>query len=162
MPKRRIPADAFEVYVALGRARSYEAVAARYGVSKRAVAGLAERDHWQDRLDEAERKAREESNRKAAETIQLMNDRHDALAQAIENVVVRLMQSRGPGTAAAVSGTEVRALAAAIESTQRIRRTARGLTGDESAKPEEPQAPAQPTRVIEWRLITKPPEKDAP
>jgi len=39
--RRRIPLEAYSHYLGLGRARSYEAVAQHYGVSKRAITNLA-------------------------------------------------------------------------------------------------------------------------
>jgi hypothetical protein len=41
MSQRKIPQDAFEFYFSLGPERSYEQVAGRYGVTKRAVTKLA-------------------------------------------------------------------------------------------------------------------------
>ncbi len=45
-------------YFSLGPGRSYQAVADRYGVPKRAVTALAKRENWQARLAEIEQKAR--------------------------------------------------------------------------------------------------------
>jgi hypothetical protein len=53
---RKIPADAFECYVRMGDSRSYEAVARRYGVSKRAVTKRAARELWQEKLASLESK----------------------------------------------------------------------------------------------------------
>ena len=47
---RKIPPDAFDFYFSLGPPRSYQAVANKYGVTKRAVTNLAGREDWQRRL----------------------------------------------------------------------------------------------------------------
>ena len=59
---RKLPQDTFSFYFSLGAARSYESVAQRYGVSKRAVAKMAAKEQWQERLMAAEQKARERTN----------------------------------------------------------------------------------------------------
>jgi hypothetical protein len=59
---RKIPSDAFECYVSLGAGRSYQAVAEKYGVSKRGVALHAKRENWQARLAEHERRERDEAD----------------------------------------------------------------------------------------------------
>jgi hypothetical protein len=45
--KKKIPPDAYAFYLGLGPGRSYQAVAERYVVTKRAVAFCADRGHWQ-------------------------------------------------------------------------------------------------------------------
>ncbi len=55
---KKIPTDAFDHYFSLGPGRSYQQVADRYGVTKRAVTALAKRESWQARLAEVEEKAR--------------------------------------------------------------------------------------------------------
>ena len=54
---KKIPADAFDHYFSLGPGRSYQQVADRYGVSKRAVTAMAKRENWQARLAAVEQKA---------------------------------------------------------------------------------------------------------
>jgi len=73
---KKIPTDAFDFYLGLGPQRSYTAVAANYGVSKRAVTSLAGREQWQERLSTIERAAREKSDTKAVETLEEMNTKH--------------------------------------------------------------------------------------
>ena len=46
----KIPPDAFDYYFGLGTGRSYQAVADRYGVTKRAVTNYATRERWRERL----------------------------------------------------------------------------------------------------------------
>jgi hypothetical protein len=73
---KRIPADAFDYYFSLGPARSYQAVAAKYGVSKRSVTSLAGREGWQERLGKIEREARNRQDTKAVETLEQMHEKH--------------------------------------------------------------------------------------
>jgi hypothetical protein len=72
----RLSSDAFEFYVSLGTDRSYEAVARKYGVSKRAVTKFASKEGWQRRIEEIERKARASADQKAAESLEQMKLRH--------------------------------------------------------------------------------------
>ena len=84
MAKRKLPFDAFEYYFALGHERSYEAVAEHFQVSKTAVANLAKREQWQDRVVERERKAREALDQKSIESVEQMNERHLKLCKVMQ------------------------------------------------------------------------------
>lgn len=122
---KKLPPDAFDYYFSLGPGRSYQAVAAKYGASKRAVTLLAKRENWQRRLLEVEAKARERSDQRKVETIDEMNERHlKALkflfAKAIENLQ-RAPLEKSPAA--------VRALEVVIRS----ERTIRGEPADRTA-----------------------------
>lgn len=73
---RKLPADAFDVYMSLGPGRSYQAVADHFGVSKRAVTNRATTERWQQRATEIETKARQGAEQKLVETLEDMNTRH--------------------------------------------------------------------------------------
>ena len=94
MPRRKIPPDAFTYYFSLGPDRSYERVATRYGVTKRAVTRFAHRDRWQERLLEAERKAREDADQKAAKAIEAMNERHLKAARFLQTKALTELQQK--------------------------------------------------------------------
>ena len=79
----RIGEDAFEFYVSLGPARSHEAVAQRYDVSRRAVSKRATKDEWTPRLDKIEQEARALSDKRLAETLGDMRGRHLATLKAM-------------------------------------------------------------------------------
>ncbi len=66
---KKIPSDAFEVYFAQGTARSYQALADKYGVTKKAITLMAKRERWQQRIAELESKAREESAKKITNSL---------------------------------------------------------------------------------------------
>jgi transposase-like protein len=81
-----------------------------------------------------------------------LNDKHDRLAEVVEVVGARILTRKRPDGEPAATAADVRAIASALESTQKVRRMARGL------KPfEKPEPPAKPMRRIEW-VLGKPPE----
>jgi len=73
---QRIPVDAFDYYYSLGPTRSYQAVAEKYGVSKRAVTKRASQERWQQRIVDLEQRARQRSDERVIETIEGMQSRH--------------------------------------------------------------------------------------
>jgi hypothetical protein len=86
----KIPPDAFDFYASLGPSRSYQAVAARYGVSKRAVVKLALRERWTERMQEIQEKVRVENDKKMVENLQEMQERHMKL---LRGMAVRVAQA---------------------------------------------------------------------
>ncbi len=72
----RLPHDAFDYYFSLGADRSYEAVAARYQVSKRTVTRRAKAETWRRRIEKLELEVRERADQKLVETMGQMTDRH--------------------------------------------------------------------------------------
>ena len=89
----KIPLDAFQYYLSLGPARSYEAVAERYDVTKRAIVNCAAREHWQERAAEIERKARREGDERAAETIAGMNERHLKILRLVQGRAIEALRT---------------------------------------------------------------------
>ncbi|MBN1443720.1 MAG: hypothetical protein JXA90_13505 [Planctomycetes bacterium] len=83
MPSK-LPFEAFDYYYSLGPGRSYTAVAEYYGVSKRAVTSRALKERWQERILDVERQARENVNKKCAETLEEMTERHLRVLKAIQ------------------------------------------------------------------------------
>jgi hypothetical protein len=73
---KKIPTDAFDFYFSLGPGRSYQSVADRYGVSKRAVTSLAKREDWQRRLLAIEAKARDSSDKDKEQVLEAAYERH--------------------------------------------------------------------------------------
>lgn len=76
MKRKRIPPDAFEIYMSLGPGRSYQAAADRLGVSKRAVTERAAKERWQEKVEQIEAKARQGAEQRMVETLEEMNSRH--------------------------------------------------------------------------------------
>ena len=90
---RKIGSDAFPYYVSLGTDRSYEAVAKKYGVTKRAVTDLAAKENWQKRLSKIEREAQEKTDKRVAETLEQMNDRHIKVLKFIQNRSIEALKT---------------------------------------------------------------------
>ena len=114
---RKLPPDAFDYYFALGPARSYQAVAEKYGVTKRSVTYLGKRERWQARIEELHAKARQAASEKELESLEEMNQRHLKLLQAIEGRAFQALKSLPLDTAIAA----VRALDIAIKQERSIR-----------------------------------------
>jgi hypothetical protein len=88
----KIPPEAFEYYVGLGLQRSYQAVADRYGTSKRAVTKRAAAEKWAERLLKIERTARERIDNKMTETLEAVNARHLQTLRAIQAKALNALQ----------------------------------------------------------------------
>ncbi len=73
---RKIPPDAFDIYVGLGPGRSYQLVARQFGVSKRAISKYATRHQWQSRLASIEAQVRSRADVALVDTVEEMNQRH--------------------------------------------------------------------------------------
>ena len=73
---KKLPTDAFDFYFSLGPQRSYQAVATKYGASKRAVTALAKREKWQERLEKVENEAKAKSDQKKVEALEAAKERH--------------------------------------------------------------------------------------
>ena len=89
----KIPPDAFTFYFGLGSDRSYQAVADRYGVSKRSVTKLAVQENWQDRVATLGRKARENSDQRILETLEDMNERHLKTLRVIQGKALETLKA---------------------------------------------------------------------
>lgn len=75
--QKRIPRhDAFALYVALGHERSFETVAEHYGVSRRGIQYVADRDTWTKRLAKIEDAAKERVHEQMVESVTEMRARH--------------------------------------------------------------------------------------
>jgi hypothetical protein len=125
MSRRKIPPDAFYLYMSLGPKGSYEAVAEKYGVSKRAVTALAAKERWQERLQEIQKKAADATKEKVIESLEAMNERHLKALRAIQAKALDALRSVPLNTALAA----VRALDLSI----RQERTIRGEPSDRTA-----------------------------
>ena len=95
----KIPPDAFTFYWSLGPDRSYKAVAKKYDVSVRAVHKLASREKWQKQIEEIEKKGREAMNKKMAESVEEMCDRHIKCCKLIQRKALEALKSIPVNTA---------------------------------------------------------------
>ena len=89
----KIPTDAFDFYFALGPSRSYQAVAEKFAVSKRAVTKCASREGWQQRLADLEHRARERSDDKIVESLDAMNSRHLRMWQIVQGRALEALKT---------------------------------------------------------------------
>lgn len=81
---RRIPEDAFALYYSLGLDRSYQSVAEEYGVSKQAVAKLAKKECWLDRVRAIDADAQQKVDQHIAETVEDMHTRHLKMLKIVQ------------------------------------------------------------------------------
>ncbi len=89
----RLPVDAFEQYVAMGAARTYEALAVRLGVSKRSVVRKATAEGWQARLRRIDAAATAKFDEQAANEASVVNERHLRVVRAIQGKALQALQS---------------------------------------------------------------------
>ncbi|MBU0754900.1 MAG: hypothetical protein KJ831_16555 [Candidatus Eisenbacteria bacterium] len=99
MGNKKLQHDAFEFYFSLGPGRSYRTVADRYEVSKTAVANLAEREDWQQRILDLERKAHEATEKRIAETLEEMGERHIKMIKVVQRKALETLKSMPLNTA---------------------------------------------------------------
>jgi hypothetical protein len=81
--KKSLPADAFSHFVALGPARTHQAVADHFDVNIRTVQRTAKTDNWAARLDAIEKEARQTADKALAEDVAEMQLRHRKLLRAM-------------------------------------------------------------------------------
>jgi hypothetical protein len=91
---KRLPPDAFETYVDLGPDRSYRALAERYGVSKVAVVNKAKKERWQERLGELQVQARQESEKRAVESLKAVHERQLKAARFLQAKAIEVLQGQ--------------------------------------------------------------------
>lgn len=91
--KRRIPENAFEIYQSMGEERSYEALADRLGVTKRAVTKAAAREQWQERLSSIQARAREAADQASVDVRKEAAERHLKVARFIQSRSIEALKS---------------------------------------------------------------------
>lgn len=106
----KIPATAFACYLALGPNRSYEALAQKYGCSKKAITRHGTKEHWQERLAEVEENARKATAAKAGESLSALHDRHRRMVRMVQARAIEKLKDTPLRTAM----DAVRALAIAL------------------------------------------------
>lgn len=93
MSQKKIPAEAFDAYVAMGESRSYQRVAEIYRCSKQAVTVRANREKWQTRLAELHAKARVERDQRAQQTLAELSLHHLKLWEVVERRALEGLRS---------------------------------------------------------------------
>jgi transposase len=90
---RKLTADAFEYYFGLGPDRSYQAVAEKYGVSKKTVVAAAKREEWRNRIAERERQATKRVEERAVESLTAMKERHLKMIRAVQTKALESLRN---------------------------------------------------------------------
>ena len=151
---KKLPDDAYAYYLALGPRRSHQAVADHFDVDKKTVTNRAVKEGWRQRIDDHERAERERLERKAAESVEAMNDRHLKVISYIQAKGLEALKSMPLDSAI----DAVRAITIAIDKERVIRgEPAQRSTIDierkireeherweAPAEPAMPEAPAKP------------------
>jgi hypothetical protein len=114
---KRLPPEAFGHYLSLGAARSYQAVATHFGVSKRAVTNRAARENWQAKLEESQQKLRARAEEHAQESLEAMTIRHLRILKIAQSKALEALR-----TAPIHSGTAaIRTVVLCVEKERAIR-----------------------------------------
>ena len=122
--KTKIPPDAFAFYLGLGLSRTYQAVAERYSVSKRAIATRAKKEKWQERLSEEELAVRKRAEKKAVDSIETVNEQHLKVMRYIQGKSIEALKTMQIENAM----DAVKAYALALDKERQLR----GGTGDQT------------------------------
>lgn len=153
--KSKIPKEAFAYYVGLGEKRSYQATADHFGVSKCAVTKLAQREGWRFRLAAIESEARDRLDKKLADDIVEMRERHGKMLKVMSARVITALRDHpitdGMDAIRAADILMKNERAVAAEAVQRSESVVARVTREEiaqlvSVEPEEPGEPSQAGR----------------
>jgi ATPase subunit of ABC transporter with duplicated ATPase domains len=92
----RIPASAYEDYLALGPNRSYQVLADRLGVSKTAITNKARRENWQERIAALEEEGRRKAEARALDEIEKVRERHLKEARFLQARALQALRDLPP------------------------------------------------------------------
>lgn len=84
--------EAFTRYLALGEARTMNKVAKEFGVTRRAINKASRRGNWMARIAEIEKQTREETDRRATETLIQIRERHLQILRAVAMAGVKALK----------------------------------------------------------------------
>ena len=152
---RKIPTNAFEIYLAMGTGRSYQALAKRFAVSKQAITKLARKESWQRKLEEFEQQVRAEAREQAIDVLGEMNERHLKVVRAIQGKALETLKNQSLRTGM----DAVRALEISIKQERLIR-------GEPSERTEASVEDVTRHEMRRWMIVVdderaKPEETDA-
>ena len=85
MSVRKIPDDAFALYVAMGHERSHQALADKLGVTKRAITERASEERWAERLEAIEAEVQARIEEKLKDELEESQLRYRKLLRGIES-----------------------------------------------------------------------------
>ncbi|MBK7877802.1 MAG: hypothetical protein IPJ77_19140 [Planctomycetes bacterium] len=89
---KRLPADAFHYFVALGPQRTHQAVATKFSVHRRTVVRTAERENWSERLAAIEVEARKTVDAQIVGDLAEMHLRHRKMLTAMAMRAAKAIQ----------------------------------------------------------------------
>ena len=92
----KIPENAFEIYVAMGPDRSYQALADKLGVDKRSVVRLAAKENWAGRLAKIQEEARSATDKKLVSDLQAVRERQLQQARFLQGQALKAMKDLTP------------------------------------------------------------------
>jgi hypothetical protein len=90
---KRIPDEAFTFYMGLGPDRSYQKVAERFGVSKRAVSKRAQADDWASRAEKIQAESRARQDAGIVDAFDEMNQRHLKVLKVIQGKALEALRT---------------------------------------------------------------------
>ena len=90
---KRIPDEAFTFYMVLGPDRSYQKVAERFGVSKRAVSKRAQADDWASRAEKIQAESRARQDAGIVDAFDEMNQRHLKVLKVIQGKALEALRT---------------------------------------------------------------------
>lgn len=167
---RKIPSNAFEVYVGMGPERSYRAVAAKFGCTKQAVTKKAGKEKWQERLDDMEAEARRMSDKRVIKTMRDLSDKQLKLWQLVESRALQALRDHSLGSAMdAAKALDLATknmrliLGEATERTENVEQVIRReFDRFLTTEPEDDWSEAQPSPPIEAALTAATLPQEAP
>ena len=95
----KLPHDAFDLYFKLGANRSYQQLAAHFGVSKKTVVAVAKADDWQGRISRMEKEIARRADEQTVEDLLAMRTRHLKMIQLLQSKALEALKNLPIGTA---------------------------------------------------------------
>ena len=152
---RKIPFSAFDDYFSM-HPRSYDVLAQKFGVSKRAIVNRAIKERWQERVEALERKTREAVEKRTLESLEQMAERHLRALRVIQVKALQALQSQSFSSASASARALIESLKAesvvrgqpsersAISIEEVVRREYERWLGEEEAGDDQREAETPP------------------
>jgi hypothetical protein len=94
MSVRKIPDDAFALYVAMGHERSHQALADKLGVTKRAITERASEERWAERLEAIEAEVQARIEEKLKDELEESQLRYRKLLRGIESRAAQVIAEK--------------------------------------------------------------------
>lgn len=99
----RIPDDAFEIYVAMGAGRSYQALAEKLKVDKRSIVRYATKEKWAERFTKIQEEARAATDKKLVADLQAVREQQLREVRFLRSEALKAMKGLSPEKAIKVA-----------------------------------------------------------